>query len=83
MKAHSFPPFKYNCRDYNGLIQYVREIIGKNKCLYCETEFGTLEAVQKHMIDVGHAKIDTENFGQFEQFYDWMIKEEENENDEN
>jgi len=31
------------------------------------------------MSEVGHMKINTEDFDQFEKFYDWAIKEEENE----
>lgn len=81
LKSHSFPPFKYNCSDYPGLVKRVKEIIESHTCLYCEAEFSCLEGVQKHMVDAGHARIDTDNFGRFEEFYNWTIKEEEDEND--
>lgn len=75
LKLHNFPPLKYNCSNYSGLVEYVRGIVNSYTCLFCKTVFSSVEAVKQHMMEVGHAKIDTDNFTEFEEFYDWTIKE--------
>lgn len=66
-KAHSFfIPDQELLVDLPGLIGYLGEkVAGGNLCLYCPNggkEFGSTEAVRKHMVDKSHCKIayDTE-----------------------
>ena len=57
--AHSFfvPDAEYLV-DLVGLITYLGEKIAVgNTCLYCNSEFRSLDAVRKHMHDKGHCKI--------------------------
>ncbi|EJF65119.1 hypothetical protein DICSQDRAFT_51405 [Dichomitus squalens LYAD-421 SS1] len=57
--AHSFfvPDAEYLV-NLAGLVTYLGEKIAVgNTCLYCNTEFRSLEAVRKHMQDKGHCKI--------------------------
>lgn len=61
-KEHSFfIPDQHLLIDLPGLIGYLGEkVVGGNLCLYCPNggkEFGSTEAVRKHMIDKSHCKI--------------------------
>lgn len=61
-KEHSFfIPDQDLLIDLPGLIGYLGEkVAGGNLCLYCPNggkEFGSTEAVRKHMIDKSHCKI--------------------------
>lgn len=61
-KEHSFfIPDQDLLVDLPGLIGYLGEkVVGGNLCLYCPNggkEFGSTDAVRKHMIDKSHCKI--------------------------
>lgn len=75
MATHNFPPFKENCVDVHGLKDYVRSKIEKGNCVFCEMTFGSQEAARQHMSDLGHAKINTEQFEEYSSFYVWKIEE--------
>ncbi|KAI0702957.1 C2H2 type zinc-finger-domain-containing protein [Cerioporus squamosus] len=57
--AHSFfIPDADFLVDLVGLITYLGEKIAVgNTCIYCNSEFRTLDAVRKHMQDKGHCKV--------------------------
>ncbi|ODN84867.1 hypothetical protein L202_00722 [Cryptococcus amylolentus CBS 6039] len=60
--AHSFfIPDQDILVDLSGLLGYLSEkIAGANMCLYCPNggkEFGSMEAVRRHMIDKNHCKL--------------------------
>jgi hypothetical protein len=81
-KVHNFPPFRAECVNLEGLIDYVTEKVNKGHCIYCETEFNCKDSAKQHMSDTGHAKLDLENFTPFEQYYLWKISESEEEEEE-
>ena len=94
-RSHSFfiPDLEYVV-DLKGLVTYLCEKVGMgNMCLYCNDKgksFFSLEAVQSHMVDKGHTKMNYEGDAvlQYADFYDFSSSypdynpDEENEGDE-
>lgn len=62
---HCFPPFKNECVNLAGLMDFIEETINKGHCIYCDLTFATGDSVKQHMNDVGHNKINIDNFGPF------------------
>lgn len=94
-KSHSFfiPDLEF-VTDLKGLIAYFGEKVGDGKvCLYCNEKgknFYSVEAVQKHMSDKGHCKInfDGDAVLEYAEFYDFSSSypdsnENEDSGDEN
>ena len=95
MRSHSFfiPDLEYVV-DLKGLVTYLCEKVGMgNMCLYCNDKgksFFSLEAVQSHMVDKGHTKMNYEGDAvlEYADFYDFSSSypdynpDEENEGDE-
>eukprot|EP00127_Corallochytrium_limacisporum_P007417 Clim_evm20s251 gene=Clim_evmTU20s251 len=77
-KFHGFyvPDLEY-CVDIKGLVKYLGEKVSVgNICLLCNErgrQFTSLEAVQKHMTDKGHCRIDynADAEEELEEFYDY------------
>lgn len=94
-RSHSFfiPDLEYVV-DLKGLVTYLCEKVGMgNMCLYCNDKgksFFSLEAVQSHMVDKGHTKMnyDGDAVLEYADFYDFSSSypdynpDEENEGDE-
>ena len=94
-RSHSFfiPDLEYVV-DLKGLVTYLCEKVGMgNLCLYCNDKgksFFSLEAVQSHMVDKGHTKMNYEGDAvlEYADFYDFSSSypdynpDEENEGDE-
>lgn len=94
-RSHSFfiPDLEYVV-DLKGLVAYLCEKVGMgNMCLYCNDKgksFFSLEAVQSHMVDKGHTKMNYEGDAvlEYADFYDFSSSypdynpDEENEGDE-
>lgn len=94
-RSHSFfiPDLEYVV-DLKGLVTYLCEKVGMgNMCLYCNDKgksFFSLEAVQSHMVDKGHTKMNYEGDAvlEYADFYDFSSSypdynpDEENEGDE-
>lgn len=94
-RSHSFfiPDLEYVV-DLKGLVTYLCEKVGMgNMCLYCNDKgksFFSLEAVQSHMVDKGHTKMNYEGDAvlEYAEFYDFSSSypdynpDEENEGDE-
>jgi hypothetical protein len=86
-REHSFfVPDRDNLVDLPGLLGYLGEkIVVGNICLYCPNggrEFGSLEAVRKHMLDKGHCKIafdSDEDLAELSDFYGWGAEAESDE----
>jgi NAD-dependent SIR2 family protein deacetylase len=62
-QAHNFPPFEHECINYDGLVEFVQGKLAKFECVYCHISFHSEESVRQHMNDLGHAKLNIENFG--------------------
>lgn len=77
-RSHSFfiPDLEYVV-DLKGLVTYLCEKVGVgNMCLYCNDKgksFLSLEAVQSHMVDKGHTKMNYEGDAvlEYADFYDF------------
>ena len=77
-RSHSFfiPDLEFVV-DFKGLLTYLGEKVGiGNICLYCNEKgknFFSTEAVQKHMVDKGHTKINYEGDAilEYADFYDF------------
>ena len=77
-RSHSFfiPDLEYVV-DLKGLVTYLCEKVGMgNMCLYCNDKgksFFSLEAVQSHMVDKGHSKMNYEEDAvlEYADFYDF------------
>ena len=94
-RSHSFfiPDLEYVV-DLKGLVTYLCEKVGMgNMCLYCNDKgksFFSLEAVQSHMVEKGHTKMNYEGDAvlEYADFYDFSSSypdynpDEENEGDE-
>ena len=94
-RSHSFfiPDLEYVV-DLKGLVTYLCEKVGMgNMCLYCNDKgksFFSLEAVQSHMVDKGHTKMNYEgdavleyaDFFDFSSSYPDYNPDKENEGDE-
>lgn len=94
-RSHSFfiPDLEYVV-DLKGLVTYLCEKVGmENMCLYCNDKgksFFSLEAVQSHMVDKGHTKMnyDGDAVLEYADFYDFSSSypdynpDKENEGDE-
>ena len=94
-RSHCFfiPDLEYVV-DLKGLVTYLCEKVGMgNMCLYCNDKgksFFSLEAVQSHMVDKGHTKMNYEGDAvlEYADFYDFSSSypdynpDEENEGDE-
>ena len=94
-RSHSFfiPDLEYVV-DLKGLVTYLCEKVGMgNMCLYCNDKgksFFSLEAVQSHMVDKGHTKMnyDGDAVLEYADFYDFSSSypdynpDKENEGDE-
>ena len=94
-RSHSFfiPDLEYVV-DLKGLVTYLCEKVGMgNMCLYCNDKgksFFSLEAVQSHMVDKGHTKMNYEGDAvlEYADFYDFSSSypdynpDEENEGNE-
>ena len=94
-RSHSFfiPDLEYVV-DLKGLVTYLCEKVGMgNMCLYCNDKgksFFSLEAVQSHMVDKDHTKMNYEGDAvlEYADFYDFSSSypdynpDEENEGDE-
>jgi hypothetical protein len=63
-------------------MDFIEETINKGHCIYCDLTFTTGDSVKQHMNDVGHNKINIDNFGPFEQFYMWKINESSEDEEE-
>lgn len=61
---------------------FIEDTINKGHCIYCDLIFATGDSVKQHMNDVGHSKINIDNFGPFEQFYMWKINESSEDEEE-
>lgn len=80
--AHSFfLPDAENLVDLPGLLGYLGEkVIVGNICLYCpggNKEFGSLEAVRRHMIDKSHTKLAFEaedDRAELADYYDFVLQ---------
>lgn len=73
---HNFPPFPAECIDAEELTKYVEhKIKDEFTCVFCDQVFGNEESTKQHMTDLGHAKLDIDNFHEFEKFYLWKIEE--------
>jgi pre-60S factor REI1 len=75
-KAHSFyVPERTFLADVPGFLLYLGEKLAVgNVCLFCEGEFGTLQAVRGHMKDKAHQKIRYEtdlDRAEFAEYYDF------------
>lgn len=75
-KSHSFyVPERAFLFDPTGLLLYLGEKLAVgNVCLYCEGEFGSLQAVRGHMKDKSHQKIRYEtdvDRAEFADYYDF------------
>jgi pre-60S factor REI1 len=79
--VHSFfLPDSDHLVDLPGLLAYLGEkVIVGNICLYCpggNKEFGSLEAVRRHMIDKSHCKVafeDDDDRAELSDYYDFAI----------
>ncbi|WWD07986.1 hypothetical protein V865_006096 [Kwoniella europaea PYCC6329] len=88
-KSHSFfIPDQDILLDLPGLLSYLGEKVAVgNLCLYCPNggrEFGSLEAVRKHMIDKAHCKLayeTEEDRAELADFYDFAGPDEMAESD--
>lgn len=94
-RSHSFfiPDLEYVV-DLKGLVTYLCEKVGMgNMCLYCNDKgksFFSLEAIQSHMVDKGHTKMNYEGDAvlEYADFYDFSSSypdynpDKENEGDE-
>ena len=72
---HCFPPFREECVDVQGLIDCVTDIVQKGNCVFCGQHFSSPESAKQHMIDMGHGKLNLEQFETYEPFYLWKIEE--------
>jgi pre-60S factor REI1 len=89
LETHSFfiPDVEF-CDDLIGLLEYLHaKIIEGRMCLYCDTgkQYDSAEAVRQHMRDKGHCLMrydDERNFSEFEDFFDYATKNEEDEGEE-
>lgn len=79
---HCFPPFREECYNVDGLIDFVAKIVAKGNCVYCGQHFATPDSAKQHMSDMGHGKLNLEQFGPYESFYMWKIEESSSEEDE-
>jgi pre-60S factor REI1 len=84
-RFHSFfLPHRESITDLPGLLAYLGEkvVIG-NLCLYCPNggkEFGSVDAVRKHMIDKAHCKMayqTEEDQAEVQEFYEGGRGDEE------
>lgn len=84
-RDHSFfIPDQEHLTDISGLISYLGEkIVIGNLCLYCPhggKEFGSLDAVRRHMVDKAHCKVaygSDEDRAELLDFYDYPVEGEE------
>ena len=78
---HSFfiPYFEW-VSDWSGLMQHLCErIIVNHQCITCAKKFRSAVAVQGHMADSGHTRInldDDDFLGDIEGFYDFSMKDD-------
>jgi pre-60S factor REI1 len=89
LKMHGFfIPFTEYLIDMNALLKYLGAKIGAGRvCLWCNgTSFGDVRAIQQHMIDKGHCKMnlddDDEEFLEYYRFPSDEMDEGEDEGDE-
>jgi len=75
LKVHNFPPFHDQCTNVSELTSFVKAQIEQGHCLICEQTFQCEESTKQHMIDCGHARLNTNNFSKYEKFYLWKIEE--------
>lgn len=84
-RFHSFfLPHRESITDLSGLLSYLGEkvMIG-NLCLFCPNggkEFGSVDAVRKHMIDKGHCKMafeSGEDQAEVQEFYEGGTADDE------
>lgn len=81
-RAHSFfLPYVDQIEDLEGLLRGLADVVTvENLCLYCGDtgrRMHSLDAVRKHMLDKGHAKIGEEIEEFVEEYYDFEEEEEE------
>jgi len=81
MKHGFFILEEKNCINLKGLFKYLAEKIYVDKlCIFYDYEkcgkFKTAQAVQNHMCDVGHCRMNQDLFDEYDKFYDFK---EENE----
>lgn len=80
LKHSFFIPYIEWVSDWAGLMNYLCErVINRHQCITCGKLFKSAYAVQTHMGDRGHTRInlDDEDFlGDIEGFYDFSTKEE-------
>jgi len=65
-----------NVKDLKGLLKYLGEKVHKKFiCIYCNNETNkenkSGEGIQNHMLDKGHIFMDTDDFAEYERFYDF------------
>jgi len=70
-----FVPDLECCTDLRGLVAYLAEKVAVwTRCLWCSDRtrsFYTLEAVRRHMCDIGHCKMCYDDPSEYAAFYDW------------
>lgn len=61
-----------NCVKKEQLIKYLAKLIQKDyKCIYCQQRFKSADSCQKHIIAKQHALMNSDQFDQYERFYDF------------
>jgi pre-60S factor REI1 len=80
LKHSFFIPYVEWVSDWSGLMKCLcSRIIERHRCFTCGKIFKTASAVQGHMSDSGHTRInldDDELIGELEPFFDFSMKEE-------
>lgn len=70
-----FVPYKEHLRDAGGLVRYLgQKVCVGYACVACDRGFGSVEDVRRHMQDVGHCRMTSEDeafFDEYDEFYDW------------
>jgi len=87
LKAHGFfVPFTEYLIDMNSLLKYLGAKVGAGRvCLWCNrTSFGDVRAIQQHMVDKGHCKInlDEDDDDEFLEYYRFPSDEMEEDGDD-
>ena len=79
-KFQFFIPDLAYLADLNGLIRYCSAKVRLGRiCLYCNRQFKSAQAVQGHMRDMMHCRINQTNeddfFDEFSEYYEWPVEE--------
>ena len=61
-----------SCADRKGLLMYLARLVHKkSRCIYCGDSFKQGRDAQNHMIDRQHCFMNSEDFEQYDKFYDF------------